>query len=166
MSGHRFLALAGALLLVACRSPERGLSGTLTEAQRDAIVRAVNDRRAGMVAAVEQLSFERVSRFFSDSPDAAFAGGGSMAPSRRLVLKRYREIFGALSSVDIDIGQSKTAVLAPDVAVITMQGRVTLADTAGRVQEAPFAWTMVWVQWGSEWKILHANQSYPLNIAP
>jgi len=158
----RLVILVGVGLFLGCRST---LAPT-ADVPREEIVRQIDDRRRELIAAVERLDFDKVSTFFSTAEDVAYAGGGSMAPSRRAALRRYQGIFGALKQVDIDIGQSTIAVLGPEAAVITMQGRVATTDTAGLESQAPFVWTIVWVRSDGEWKMLHANQSYPLNIAP
>lgn len=130
-------------------------------ARRERIAREVDRRRADLMAAIEQRDVAKMADFLSESPDAAFAGGGSMVTSRREFLARYRDILGALRAVKIDFGQSRLAVLGPDVAVLTAQAHVTMTDTTGRTFERRHAWTMVWTLEAREWRILHANQSYP-----
>lgn len=143
--------------LVACSTADRAPAA----ARSDQIAQEVDRRRVGLMTAIEQRDVDQMAGFFSDSPDAAFAGGGSMVTSRREFLARYRDVLGALRAVSIDFGQSKLAILAPDVAVLTAQARVMMTDTTGRTFERRHAWTMVWILEGREWKILHANQSYP-----
>ena len=152
------LALMVLAVSAACRAPDPA-STQVGEAETRRITTQVLERRDALLAAIEARDVVTLRDFFSAAPEAAFAGGGSYAPDRDGVLRRYGEVFDALRSIRIEIGPTTVAVISPLAAAMTTRGRVRV-DSAGIRLTRFHAWTMMWVLERDTWRLLQGNQSY------
>jgi hypothetical protein len=74
--------------------------------------------------------------------------------------RAYRPFFTQLESQDFDFTDSRTVVLAPDIAVTIRAVTGVATDTMGNTRpEISTVETAVWVKRSGEWKILIGHES-------
>jgi uncharacterized protein (TIGR02246 family) len=131
-----------------------------TEAEKAAVVQTVTSLTKDFVTAASRADLDATFRFFSSDADAAVLNLGTRY-TRQAIIELYRPIYASLRGQEIDIGQPVVAVLSPEAAVLSTQGRFTATYRSGAQVSSQFAWTLVWVRRNGQWSVLHAHQSFP-----
>jgi hypothetical protein len=146
------------LLLVACRpAPVE-----LTDQRKAEIAADVNARNAEYWDAWRAADWDRGITYYIDSPDFVWAAGGTVYFGLS-ALQESRPRFGSVASQTFAFRDSRTLVMAPDVATVTALGTWSQTDTAGVVGPSrEFAWTAVWMLRDGEWKMHLVHMSFPV----
>ena len=160
MRGTPALLLIG--LAVACQSTATQ-STQLSNAQRAVIAAEVDSVCDGLwYPAWEAVDFERALTFIVDDPETAWVYEGQVIYTRAGIEEAFRPGAALAQSQEFNWTNSRTVVLAPDVAFTIREGSFVVTDTLGNVSpETPFAETTVWVKRGGEWKVLQGHGSTP-----
>ena len=155
-------ALLLLLLAVACQSTSTQ-STQLTSAQRAVIaaeVDSVCDNE--WYPAWETVDFDRGLSFIVDEPETAWVHEGQAIYTRAGIDAAFRPGAAMVQSQKFNWTNSRTVVLAPDVAYTIREGTYVATDTAGNVTpERRFAETTVWVKRDGEWRVLQGHGSVP-----
>jgi ketosteroid isomerase-like protein len=147
------LGLTAAWLVAACQPTER----PLTEDEQAAIIEAVLQVRADLVAAAEAVDADRVLSFFTD--DIVVAADGEVF-ARATFEPLLREAYGRLDRQIVQWHPASFTVLTSDVALMTFGGSVTTIGAAGdTAASVPTVWTEVYVRRDDAWKIAQAHLS-------
>jgi uncharacterized protein (TIGR02246 family) len=159
---RRVLATLALLpLLAGCATLPPGLA----EDQRTAIRTEVEASMTAFMQTWADADFDRAIMVYDDHPDFAFASNTSTWSSRPAVEAAYRPGFRTIERQDFGIEEMRIAVLAADVAHVTLRGHFDVTRTDGSVSPRQrIAFTGVWVNRGGEWKVRFAHQSMrPVN---
>ena len=134
----------------------------MTEEQKAAIADTVNAVHAQARDAWRVPDLDLAMTYFHDSPDIRLALEGQVMHGPTTVLATVGPLFEGVASQDMTITATETVVLAPDVVCIIDQGTFAMLDSAGAVVlESPYAYTVIYVRRGGEWKALIGHESLP-----
>lgn len=162
---RRFVFTAFALTLLAACQP-----GTteLTEEQKAEIAAEVRQTVAAFWNSVEEMDFERWVGVWITDHDHYYQGDPmlfvnrlTIRPTAEDIREVWEPVFEARSGHSIDIGAETVAVLGEDVALHVFKAEYTVSYPEGNTTDpAPVTVSTVWVREGTEWKMLHAHQSF------
>ena len=153
----RHLTVPLMLVVVACQPR----AATLTDARKAEIAAEVSTRNAEYWDAWRAADWDRGMAFYADSPDFVWAAGGTVFSLSELQHSRPR--FARVASQIFAFRDSRTFVMAPNVATVTALGTWAQTDTAGVTGPArEFAWTALWLLRDGEWKMYMVHMSYPV----
>jgi hypothetical protein len=108
----------------------------------------------------EALEFDRGLSMIVDAPETAWVWENMVVYTRTGIDEAFRPGLAGLQRQEFDFPESRTIVLAPDVAYTIRAGTVLSVDEAGEDEpEIPFAETTVWVKRNGEWKVLLGHGS-------
>jgi hypothetical protein len=133
----------------------------VTEAERAAVAGAVERVWADMMAGARALDPDIIRAAYVDRPTVAI-NGRLIEDFDRDQFDAVRHWFRSLIRFEADYDQVHLEVLGPHTAVATMYHHLRWRDTAGAVGEWNSAWTAVFRQFGSQWKIVYSHESVPL----
>lgn len=160
----RSLTLATLVALAGCQVERPGEEmsmtdpgGGLTPAQRAAIASAVEEAWAEMMRGARALEPTRILAGYVDRPTVAING---------VIIEDFREHFEhvqrwlkSLRQLDASYDHVHLEVLGPATAVATMNHHLRWIDTTGTTGEWNSAWTAVFRQIDSRWKIVYSHES-------
>ena len=130
----------------------------MTEAERAVVPSAVEQAWADMMAGARALDPDRVRAGYVDRPTVAI-NGRVIEDFDRDQFAEVRRWFSSLSRFEADYDQVHLEVLSPRAAVATMYHHLRWRDTTGAEGEWNSAWTAVFRQVGSQWKIVYSHES-------
>lgn len=131
----------------------------MNEKERMAIeaeIRALLDQ---CYAAARKVDVDRTFAAFSVLPVGAI-DSGVFFPAREDFVSHFREGFARSNGQDIELADTRIAVLAPNVAIATTHGHDTSDFKDGSTFAGDFAATFVFAKEGNSWKITHYHQSW------
>ncbi len=150
---------AAAVVLLACQT----MTTQLTDAQK-AVIAAEVDSICDRVwyPAWEAIEFDRALSLIVDEPETAWVYDGRGIYTRAGIDEAFRPGAALAQSQNFNWINSRTVVLARDVAYTIREGTYVATDTAGNVTpQTLFAETTVWVKRNGEWKVLQGHGSVP-----
>jgi hypothetical protein len=133
----------------------------MSEAKRAAVAAGVEQAWADMMAGARALNPDRVRAGYVDRPTVAI-NGRVIEDFDRDQFDEVRRWFSSLTRLQADYDHVHLEVLSPSAAVATMYHHLRWRDTAETVGEWNSAWTAVFQQIGSQWKIVYSHESVPL----
>ena len=127
--------------------------------QRVAIEREVRAVHKEHVQAAERFDFDRMCADYSDAYRAGFNHQGVFYGSAGA----YRALFQSFVATrqEIYFDETRVAVLAPNVALLTAHGGFVATGSEGYTFERRTAITYVYAKIGEEWKAVHSHKSFP-----
>lgn len=153
----RFLILFSISLLTAYQP----IHQSPINAQQAAIEDSVKALTNRLIVASEQVNADLAFSYFSDVYHLGFLNNGRVYPSLDSLITAFRAGFSYLQSQKVNVRETKVAVPAPNVAVLTMYGDFTATDKLNFTSGSPFVWTLVFSKVQDHWKIIHIHQSFP-----
>lgn len=148
------MAVAVVFLIVA--SSERRLDRMDVTAQQKVL--AAFDQ---MMAAAEALKVDELFRHVADNDQGAVATNGQLLLTRADALERTRANFRGLAALKYRIAERHVTMLAPDAAVLVVQGASDAELTDGRKITSAFVHTIVFGERDGAWRVIHSHQSTP-----
>lgn len=124
-------------------------------------VRAALDQ---MWDAARKVDSEGMFAVFSDVLPVGFVEVGVFFPTREAALAAFRKERAQLKCQDIDIKETKIAIIAPTVAIATQRGHFTDHYKVGNVFETDYTITFVLVKQEKGWKIILGHESCPISV--
>jgi hypothetical protein len=157
---RRFVLSVFALTVLAACQPA---ATEFTEEQRTAIAETVNGLMAEYWDAERSADYDRARGHIHDSPETVYAcPKGRLFHPFEVFDSRSREVWGSMVEQDVQIAESRTTVLAQNVASVMQRGTFAVTDTSGVVMpETNFAFTALWVRQEGDWKMLQMHRSGP-----
>jgi len=152
-----FAAVALVFLTPACQPA----TTELTEEQKAEIAATVDSLTNEWWAAWEVFDLEQGLSFIHDGPEMTWASDGYRTVYS---VAEGRDVWGAgiagLQRQDLEVTNSRTVVLAPDIVWTLREFDYVVVDTAGNtVAEGQFKETAVWVKQNGEWKVMLGNDN-------
>jgi hypothetical protein len=133
----------------------------ITEAQQTAIEETVRALTNAALAAAEQVDVDGLFAICSDASDVGFIDNSVFYPSLDAMISAFRSSFSQLQRQEIEVSETRVAVLASNVVVQTVHGNATALFQDGNRWASPWAWTLVYAKVGDNWTCVHAHQSFP-----
>jgi len=124
-------------------------------------VQATLDR---MWDASRKVDTEGMFSVFSDVLPVGFVEVGVFFPTREATIAAFRKECSQLKCQDIDIKETKIAIIAPTVAIATQYGHFTDHYKVGSVFETDYTITFVLVKEEKGWKIILGHESCPISV--
>jgi ketosteroid isomerase-like protein len=155
---RRFLPLALVpLITVGCEPPAL----EFTDAMKAEIAAEVDAAAEEWWDAWEAVDFDRGMAFFEDSPDAAWTWDeGNLYTVAGMEAEWEGDWGSDWQQQDIDFIDSRTVVLASDVAYTIREYTAVVTDTSGAMlPQTSGVETLVWVKRNGEWKVLLGHES-------
>jgi len=145
------------VLLAGCQAPAVDLTDAM-KAQIAAEVEATADAWWGAWAAVD---YDRGMAYILDTPEAAWTGDAGTLYTVAEMNAAWEEVFEPeRERQDITFTDSRTIVLAPDIAYTIREYDIVITETSGVVREpASGVETVVWVKRDGEWRVLLGHES-------
>ena len=129
--------------------------------ESEAIKSAIRDVQAEMRQASEALDAEAIYAHVLDAPMPPIIEDGRLRRTRSEALRSTAEGLQGLYSLSYTYASEHITVLSPKAALWVGTGSAAATLRDGRQISAPFAETIVFVNRGGEWKVLHAHRSAP-----
>jgi uncharacterized protein (TIGR02246 family) len=129
----------------------------MTAAEREPIVAGVIEAANRLLRATLRGDAEAVLRCYT--PNATLVDQGVVSPSFVEVAQGVRAFYAANRVVENALEDVRVDVLNAAVAVLTAHFRFASTGADGREQRARGAWTAVYEQGETGWKIAAAHQS-------
>lgn len=150
------LALALVFAAAACQPA----TTELTEDQKAEIAAEVDSVASDWWAAWAAVEFDRGMSFIDAGPEATWTGDGGTVYTVAEMDRAWRPFFTQLQRQDLTFTDSRTVVLAPDIALTIRAVTFVATDTAGNTRpEFSSVETVVWVKQNGEWKVLLGHES-------
>jgi uncharacterized protein (TIGR02246 family) len=132
----------------------------LTDAERQAIIKEIQDRTTFWNGAANSLDALRGMQVHLPDPDFMAATQGSLWRNQAECLNVIRPYMARLKSQQIHYNENHIKVLSPDIAVQACLGTISATDTTGITSApVPYALTAVWVKRDGKWYVLQFHQS-------
>jgi len=133
----------------------------LTDAMKAEIAAEVDAAAAAWWQAWSDVDYARGMTYVEDSPDAAWTGDQGTLYTVAGMNAEWEGVWGVTwQHQQIDFTDSRTIVLAPDVAYTIRQFDATATDTSGvRLPQVSGVETLVWVKRNGQWKVLLGHES-------
>jgi hypothetical protein len=150
------------ILLAGCQAPP---PGEMTPEQEAAIIAEIDSLTVEWWNAWETFDWDRGLSFIEDGPQTTWAGAGKTVYSVAEMREAWMPAMAGFQRQELEVTNSRTIVLAPDIVWTLREGNSSLFDTAGTVvSEGQFIETAVWVKRQGEWKVLlgHDDDSTPI----
>ena len=129
--------------------------------QQQAIERTIIDVHGKMKQAAEQRDTEALYKYVLEMDKGVIIEGGRLQRTRQEALNATRQGLQDLKDLAYTYTQKYVTVISPTVALWVGEGTSSATLEDGRQISAPFAETIVFVQQGGQWKVLHAHRSAP-----
>lgn len=130
----------------------------VTEAERAAIVSAVEEVWSEMMVGARALNPERIRAGYVNAPIVAI-NGLIIDNFDRDQFDETRRWFGSLRQFDARYDHVHVEVLSTASAVATMNHHLKWTDTTGRVGRWNSAWTAVFRRIEGRWRIVYSHES-------
>jgi hypothetical protein len=147
---HLLSALAVCLATGACHATS---GRELTEARRAAITNEVNQTVDSLFADMNAHDVDRIFAHYRESDDFLYVTVSETMRSWKTFSTVTRSYWAQHPDVTFKHHIVQTQVLAPNVAVVTMEGSATTAPY--------LTWTQVYVRENGRWVITLENESWP-----
>ena len=132
----------------------------LTEDQKAAIAAEVDSVASDWWAAWAAADFDRGMSFIDDGPEAAWTGDEGTVYTRAEMDRTWRPSFSQVARQDLTFTDSRTIVLAPDVAYTIRAVTGVATDTAGETRpEIRSVETIAWVRRNGRWTGMAGHES-------
>jgi len=153
----KVIAPGALLLLVGACQPA---STEFTDQQKTELAAEVDAAAGAWWSAWEIVDLEQGLSFMSDASESAYLGGDQNLYGVGAMREAWTDWAANLSEQDLDYSESRTFVLAPDIAftIRNVTGIATRKDGSIR-PEIESVETAVWVKRDGEWKILFGHES-------
>ena len=129
--------------------------------QQQAIERAIVDVHGKMKQAAERRDVETLYGYVLEMDKGAIIEGGRIQWTRQEALNSTRQGFQGLKDLSYTYTRKHVTAISTTVALWVGEGTSSATLEDGRQISAPFAETIVFVQQGGQWKVLHAHRSAP-----
>lgn len=155
-----FLLIAACSLTSVATLAESQPAGA--DASDQAIQKAVLDTNAKMVQAANSLNVDGFFDYILDSDKCVIIQNGVVFKTRQEALEAVKAGFKGVAKMDRKLDNPQVTVISPDTALLASEGSVTATLTDGRVMNARFAVSLIFVRKGADWKLLHGHYSMPM----
>jgi len=155
---RRFLQLVlFSMVAAGCQPPV----SELTESMKGEIAAEVDAAAAAWWDAWEAVDLDGGIAYLEDAPEAAWTGDEGTLYTVAEMNAAWEGVWGAdWQQQEIDFTDSRTIVLAPDIAYTIRQFGAVVTDTAGAVlPQVSGVETLVWIKRGGEWRVLLGHES-------
>ena len=152
------LTFALGLILV---GPVQASATNLTEAERARVEREVLAANSEMNKAAESLDVGALFDSILDEAKGPIIQDGLLFPTRgeaKAVVERGHQ---GVQSLTRKFQQTYVTVLSTDTALLTASGTSKVVLMDGRILEAPFAVSLVFVLRDGQWKVIQGHYSVP-----
>lgn len=129
--------------------------------QQQAIERAIIDVHAKMKQAAELRDIDALYANVLEMDKGVIIEDGLLRRTRQDALNSTREGMQRLKDLSYAYTQKYVTVISPTVALWVGEGTSSATLEDGRHISVPFAESIVFVQQGGQWKVLHAHRSVP-----
>ncbi|MFC1639976.1 lipoprotein [Gemmatimonadota bacterium] len=156
---RRFVLAALALTVLAACQPA---TVELTEEQKAEIAAEVSALQAEWDTVYVAHLYDRARSIWTNSPETGWAASGNARWGADMAGTgdRFRAFWNTIDSAEFTRNETRTFVLAPNVAYVMQRLAVILTDTAGVVYpEGTGAYTYVWTKQDGEWRIQFGHSS-------
>lgn len=152
-----FMLIPASMVLASCQ----GGTPTVPDAALTAMKAEVDAAAAAWWDAWAAVDYERGMAFFQDGAEATWTGDEGSLYRVAQMDSAWAGVWGAgWAKQQIDFTDSRTIILAPDVAYTIRHYDATVTDTAGNVLPTTSAVeTLVWVKRDGDWKVLLGHES-------
>ncbi|HSG09912.1 MAG TPA: nuclear transport factor 2 family protein [Longimicrobiales bacterium] len=149
------------VLMAGCQSAEAPSAAPFDDAMKAEIAAEVDAAATDWWNAWADVDYDRGMTFFEDAPEAAWTGDKGTLYTVAGMNAQWGGTWGAdWQRQQIDFTDSRTIVLAPDIAYTIRQYDATVTDTAGTVLPmTKGVETIVWVKRNGAWKVLLGHES-------
>jgi ketosteroid isomerase-like protein len=134
----------------------------MENAEREAIVAAVEARVRSFEAAERSRDAERLIAHFASVPEFHFYHDGRRA-TYALMTAGVRGALPGLRSLEVGYGDVEVSVLSGDALVSATFRRETVADSTGAPSRSQGAVSWLWRNIDGQWLIVHGHISHPLD---
>jgi ketosteroid isomerase-like protein len=154
------VALALAIpLLAATRNAQ---SQPAPEAWTDpAVEQAVLAANAEMIAAANSLNVDAFFDFIVDTDRGMIVQNGAVFRTRQEAYDAVKRGLQGVAKIDRRFENPQVTVISPDTALLVSNGSMTATLEDGRVIQARFAVSLVFIRRDGRWKVLHGHYSAP-----
>jgi hypothetical protein len=156
----RFTLAAALVGAMAC-GPSRLPGQVVPDSPSPAIEASIRSSLGEMRAAAERMDAEALYAFVLDTRVPPIIENGVLASTRQLALERTARGFVGLASLSYSYDHESIEMLSPTTALWIGGGTASAKLEDGRELSAPFAETVVLVEYAGLWKVLHAHRSVP-----
>jgi len=159
-------SVLGAALLALVAGAQGG-PGVMDNAQREAIVAAVQARMQSFEAAERSRDPERLLTHFASVPDFQIYHDGRGPATHAVLSAGTRGALPAVRSLDVTYSNLNISVLAPEYALLsaTFRREMVIAST-GATNLSEGAVSYLWRNIDGQWLIVYGHISHPLNPGP
>jgi len=158
MLKSKIFLLIPILIIISCQQEEKNM----TEEQSAAIKETVKSLFQSCFSAAEQADVEKgfADFDFEDIYNVGYIDNGKFYTSFDSLYAHFKAGFSQIQSQDINVAETRVAVLAPNVALLTTHGSFTATGKNGDKWSFPVANTFVAAKLGNQWKFIHTHQSF------
>jgi hypothetical protein len=155
------------IFILACLLVLLGVSSCQHEVQVerryvDDIEKAVLKVHSAMKKAAEKLDADALYKYVLDTDKGAIIENGSLFLTRKDALGSTKQGLKGLKSLSYSYNQRHIRVISPKSALWVAEGAALATLEDGRQISSPFAESIVFVNRGGKWKVLHAHRSAPI----
>jgi uncharacterized protein (TIGR02246 family) len=133
---------------------------TMTDAQCDAIEKAVLEKHTQFMQFAQQLEADKMYSLIADGGKGTIIQN-SQLQTRREALDASKAAFNGLKKIEYKFDQQYVKVISPDTAIFTGKGQSIVTIDSDNSYTKDFAVTCVFVLKDREWKIIHGHYSSP-----
>ena len=157
--------LSAIMLVCAACQPGREMAvPALTDEYRAALADSLDSVVADWWEAWNRIDVDRGMSFISDSPDVSWAQDGSVIYTKRALEEVMRQELATIGGQQIQVLDSRTVILSPDLAYSVRKVAATHTDLAGnQIESEPLQYleTIVWARENGSWRFLMGHGSTP-----
>ena len=131
--------------------------------QSDAdIEKAILKVQSAMQKAAEKLDADALYKYVLDTDKGAIIENGRLFLTREDALESTKRGLKGLKALSYSYSRKYITVMSPTSALWVGEGTTTATIADGRQITSPFAESIVFVNRGGKWRVLHAHRSAPL----
>jgi hypothetical protein len=127
----------------------------------DDIEKAVLKAHSSMQKAAENLDVDTLYSYVLDTNKGSIIENGRLFLTRKDSLESTKQGLGRLKGLSYSYTQRHITVLSPTAVLWVSQGTATATLEDGREFSSPFTESIIFVNRGGKWKVLHAHRSSP-----
>jgi len=155
-----------AILALACMSVLLGAASCqhdmpAARQNEDDIEKAILKVQSAMQKAAEKLDADALYKYVLDTNKGAIIENGRLFLTRRESLDSTKKGLKGLKGLSYSYSQKHITVISPTSALWVGEGTTIATLEDGREISSPFAESIVFINKGGKWRVLHAHRSAP-----
>lgn len=131
----------------------------ITKQQKSKIENQVNTIFQEMIAAAENMDYDKLSTGVDDSQNAGFIVGNVLYVTYDSLIHVLKDRSQGVSGQTIQIKKQKITVLTENIVLLSATGNANVKLERGDTIQTTFFWSFVYQKIGDKWMVVQSHQS-------